>query len=174
MGHLPATVYRAPDQVVGTLRLSHWHGDAIGQVLQAHGETAGRSRLADMRRRLPRRGALRPALSGPALFTIASAVTRHLTTLQMAWGSVNERTAQARRGLADSAARCLTRAALRRPWGPVGSGVMPRDEIRFLVGHQFADSRGRATAERIDRAIDRLPGLSGLHLIESSVDELAA
>jgi hypothetical protein len=51
---------------------------------------------------------------------------------------------------------------------------MPRDEIRFLVGHLFADGAGRATAQRIDRHIDRLPGLGGLHLVEGSVAELAA
>jgi hypothetical protein len=184
----------------------HWHGDAISQVLDAHGELSGRRRLAEMRRRLPKRDALRPVF-----FTIASAFTRHLTTLHMAWGAVNEwttqagynrladksghpvlgellrrimrqegrhidfYTSQARSGLADSkAAQRLTRSALRRFWTPVGSGVMPRDEIRFLVGHLFSDSHGRDSARRIDRAIDRLPGLEGLHLVESSVNELAA
>jgi hypothetical protein len=82
---------------------------------------------------------------------------------------------QARTRLADSrAAQRLTRAALRRFWGPVGSGVMPKDEIQFLVGHLFSDSTGMAAAQRIDRQIDRLPGLEGLHLIEHSVAELAA
>ncbi|HXQ60847.1 MAG TPA: hypothetical protein VN796_00865 [Acidimicrobiales bacterium] len=184
----------------------HWHGDAIGRVLDAHGEAAGRSRLAEMRRRLPRRDALRPMV-----FTIASAVTRHLVALHMAWGAVNEWTtqagyarlaakadhpvlgellrrimrqegrhidfyaAQAESRLADShAAQRLTRTALRRLWAPVGSGVMPNDEIRFLVGHLFSDDAGLATARRIDRHIDRLPGLDGLHLVENSVADLAA
>src|ERR1700677_189796 len=40
----------------------HWHGDAIGRVLDAHGEIAGRSRLAEVRRRLPKRDALRPMM----------------------------------------------------------------------------------------------------------------
>ncbi len=71
-------------------------------------------------------------------------------------------------------AQRLTRLALRRLWAPVGSGVMPADEIRFLVGHLFADDTGLATAQRIDRHIDRLPGLEGLHLVENSVAELAA
>jgi hypothetical protein len=82
---------------------------------------------------------------------------------------------QARARLADSrAAQKLTRCALRRLWAPVGSGVMPKDEIRFLVGYLFSDTNGRATAQRIDRHVDRLPGLEGLHLIENSVAELAA
>jgi len=159
-----------------------------------------------MRRRLPKRDALRPMV-----FNITSAFTRHLTALHMAWGAVNEWTtqagyarlaakadnpvlgellrrimrqegrhidfyaAQAKSRLADSgAAQRLTRTALRRLWAPVGSGVMPTDEIRFLVGHLFADGTGLATAQRIDRHIDRLPGLDGLHLVENSVAELAA
>ncbi|HXQ43392.1 MAG TPA: hypothetical protein VN816_02045 [Acidimicrobiales bacterium] len=184
----------------------HWHGDAIGRVLDAHGQPAGQSRLSEMRRRLPRRDALRPMV-----FNLASAVTRHLVALHMAWGAVNEWTtqagyarlaakadnpvlgellrrimrqegrhidfyaAQARRRLAASGgAQRLTRLALHRLWAPVGSGVMPADEIRFLVGHLFADDTGLATARRIDRHIDRLPGLEGLHLVENSVAELAA
>jgi hypothetical protein len=183
-----------------------WHGDAIARVLDAHGETAGRSRLSEMRRRLPKRDALRPMV-----FNVTSALTRHLVTLHMAWGAVNEwstqagyarlaakaehpvlgellrrimrqegrhidfYSAQAKSGLAESrAAQRLTRAALRRLWALVGSGVMPIEEIRFLVGHLFADDTGLATARRIDRHIDRLPGLDGLHLVENSVAELAA
>ncbi len=184
----------------------HWHGEAIGQVLDAHGEVAGRGRLAEMRSRLPRRDALRPML-----FSFTSAVTGHVIAVHMAWGAVNEWTTQAgysrlaakadhpvlgellrrimrqegrhidfyanqaRRRLADSrAAQRLTRAALRRLWAPVGSGVMPKDEIRFLIGHLFSDPTGLAAAQRIDRQIDRLPGLDGLHLVESSVAGLAA
>jgi hypothetical protein len=83
--------------------------------------------------------------------------------------------AQARRRLSESrAAERLTRTALRRLWAPVGSGVMPRAEIRFLAAHLFDDGAGRAAARRVDRQIDRLPGLEGLHLLESSVAELAA
>lgn len=48
------------------------------------------------------------------------------------------------------------------------------DEIRFLIGHLFSDASGLATAQRIDRHIDRLPGLEGLHLVENSVVEMAA
>jgi hypothetical protein len=184
----------------------HWHGEALARVLAAHGEVAGHNRLADMRHRLPKRDALRPMM-----FNIGSALTRHITTVQMAWGAVNEWTtqagyarlaakadhpvlgellhrimrqegrhidfyvAQARRRLSESrAAERLTRTALRRLWAPVGSGVMPRAEIRFLAAHLFDDGAGRAAARRVDRQIDRLPGLEGLHLLESSVAELAA
>jgi len=183
----------------------HWHGEALAQVLAAHGEPAGRSRLAASRRRLPRRDAFRPVA-----FTLASALTPHIVAVHMTWGAVNEWATQAgygrlaakarhpvlsellrrimrqegrhidfyalgaRQRLADSAtARRLTRFALRRYWAPVGAGVMPESELRFLVAHLFADGEGRAATQRIDRLVGRLPGLEGLHLAEAAVDRLA-
>jgi hypothetical protein len=80
----------------------------------------------------------------------------------------------ARRRLADSVtARRLTRFALRRYWAPVGAGVMPDSELRFLVTHLFADDEGRAAGRRIDRMVGRLPGLEGLHLAEAAVGAIA-
>lgn len=74
---------------------------------------------------------------------------------------------QARRRLADSPrARRITRFALRHRWGIVGSGVMPEDEIRHLLGYLFGGAGGLAEARRIDAKIDTLPGLDGLHLVE--------
>jgi hypothetical protein len=182
----------------------HWHGEAIAEVLRAHDEPAGTSRLAESRRHLPRRDALRPMA-----FTVASALTPHIVAVHMTWGAINEWTTQAgygrlaakakhpvlsellrrimrqegrhidfygigaRRRLADSAtARRITRLALRRYWAPVGAGVMPESEVRFLVNHLFGDDDGRAGVQRIDRAVDRLPGLEGLHLVESALDDL--
>jgi len=82
---------------------------------------------------------------------------------------------QARRRLADStAARRLTRAALARSWAPVGSGVMPPGEVAFVAAHLFGDEEGRSAARRIDRHIDRLPGLAGLHLVERAAHTLSA
>jgi hypothetical protein len=79
----------------------------------------------------------------------------------------------ARERLVDSVtARRLTRFALRRYWAPVGTGVMPEPEVKFLVNNLFGDAEGLAAARRIDRAVERLPGLEGLHLIEAAVDEL--
>jgi hypothetical protein len=76
---------------------------------------------------------------------------------------------QARRRLADSpAARRLTRLALRRWWTPVGAGVMPAEEVDFLSSHLFGGTDGLATTRRVDRAVDRLPGLEGLRLLERS------
>lgn len=62
-------------------------------------------------------------------------------------------------------AQRLTRLALRRKWQPVGSGVVAESEMRHLITHLFGDESGRATLARIDRRIDRLPGLEGLELV---------
>jgi hypothetical protein len=186
----------------------HWHGDAIAKVLGAHGEQAGTGRLAEVRRRLPKRDALRPFL-----FSVGSSVA-NLTAVQMTWGALNEWTtqagygrlaqkaqqpvlsellrrimrqegrhidfysAEARKRLASSrVTRRLTRLALKEWWKPVGSGVMPPGEVRFLVSHLFGDQEGLKTARRIDNHVDRMPGLEGLHLVEGTVmkmNELAA
>jgi len=70
---------------------------------------------------------------------------------------------------ASGSARRATRRLLRRAWSPVGAGLMPAEEVSFLARHLFAGVEGRAAAERVDRHIDRLPGLSGLHLLETAV-----
>jgi hypothetical protein len=81
----------------------------------------------------------------------------------------------ARQRLAASAtARRLTRFALRRYWAPVGTGVMPDPEVKFLANHLFGDAEGVAAAQRIDRAVGRLPGLEGLHLVETAIDHLTS
>jgi hypothetical protein len=77
---------------------------------------------------------------------------------------------QARTRLSDSrAAQRLTRWALGRFWAPVGSGVVPDREVDFLRTFLFGDDDGRAMADRIDRRVDRLPGLDGLNLLRRAV-----
>jgi hypothetical protein len=75
---------------------------------------------------------------------------------------------------ASRAARRLTRYALSRYWGPVGSGVMPKAEIRFLATYLFGDEEGRQAARRVDRQIDRLPGLEGMHLLDGAIADAMA
>jgi hypothetical protein len=65
----------------------------------------------------------------------------------------------------DHRAQRLTRFALSRLWRPVGANVMPAEEVRHLITHLFSGEEGRAAAERIDRRIDRLPGLAGLGIV---------
>jgi hypothetical protein len=79
-----------------------------------------------------------------------------------------------RRLESDKRAQRLTRLALRRFWKPVGATVMPRSELAHLIDYLFADGAGRDVARRIDRRVDKLPGLSGLALCDHAVDEYAA
>jgi hypothetical protein len=184
-----------------------WHGEAIGQVLQAHGEEAGAPRIAALRQRHRRKEAL------TTLSTIASAAFagRAFIALHMTWGALNEWTTQAGYGrlseraghptlrdllsrimkqegghidfyaseatrrLAESPrAQKLTRFFLAHTWRPVGSGVMPKQEVDFLVRYLFDGPDGTAVAERIDRRVDRLPGQGDLHLLTSAVTKLSA
>ncbi len=81
---------------------------------------------------------------------------------------------QARSRLADSrAAQRLTRWALRHFWAPVGTGVVSDQEVEFLRAYLFGDDDGKAMAERIDRSVDRLPGLTGLNLLRGTVSVAA-
>jgi hypothetical protein len=66
-------------------------------------------------------------------------------------------------------ARTLTRLALRKAWSPVGAGVMPDSEVAFMTRYLFDNEEGRGMVARIDRRIDRLPGLEGLHLLEGAL-----
>jgi rubrerythrin len=184
-----------------------WHGEAIGQVLEAHGEVAGASRIADLRHRHRRQQAF------TTFNTIASAAFagRAFVALHMTWGAINEWTTQAGyarladrashptlrellkrimkqegghidfyaseagRRLADSPrAQKMTRFALAHLWRPVGSGVMPKEEVGFMVEYLFNGDEGAIAAARIDRRVDRLPGQGELHLLQRAVSKLSA
>jgi hypothetical protein len=182
----------------------HWHGEAIGQVLAAHGELANSQRVASLRGRLGMRDQVRPIMT-----QLSSILTGHIIALHMTWGAVNEWTTQAgygrlaqraghpvlsellqrimrqegrhidfymseaeKRLSRSRAAQRLTRASLTRFWAPVGSGIMPRGDVRFLVAYLFGGPDGRASAERVDRRICSLPGLGQLSLVRQAVDRL--
>jgi len=72
---------------------------------------------------------------------------------------------QAEQRLRAPAAARGTRLLIENLWAPVGSGVQPREETRFLAGYLFAGPEGRAAAQRIDDTIRRLPGLHGVPLL---------
>jgi hypothetical protein len=79
---------------------------------------------------------------------------------------------QARERLARSRkARLVTRFALDKAWRPVGSGVMPQEEVQFMLTYLMGGAEGRAQARTIDAKIDSLPGLGDLHLVERALDE---
>jgi hypothetical protein len=182
-----------------------WHGEAIGRVLEAHGEPAGEARVAPLRARRRFQEWRSPIMQSLA----AGAVGRAYVAVHMTWGAINEWTTQtayarliararhteltellrrimrqegmhidfyssqaAHRLAASAKARWLTRAALRRFWSPVGAGVMPDTELRFISEYLFGDPDGRDAALRIDRRVDRLPGLAGMGLVQRAGERL--
>ena len=153
-----------------------WHGEAIGKVLRAHDEIAGRPRIDAARARV---GSGRLATLGTMF---ASVLTEHIVTVSLTWGAVNEWTTQAAyvrlaqrtghptltelvrriakqegrhidfyaseatRRLENRRAQRMTRWALSHFWTPVGSGVMPRAETEHLITYLFGDDVGAAMA----------------------------
>lgn len=80
-------------------------------------------------------------------------------------------TTQARERLAASKkARTLTRLALRKFWGPVGSGVMAESEVRHVLGHLMSGPAGRRAAKSVDDHIAKLPDLEGLRIVQDALD----
>jgi hypothetical protein len=185
----------------------YFHGEALGAVLAAHGRLGGTDRVLLTRRTLGWKDRM-----SPVAHSLASAVTGiSYTAVHMAWGAINEWTAQAaysrlatladhptlsdllqrlmrqegrhadfyarqaaQRLATDRRARWLARTTLRRWWAPVGSTLMPPSEVAFLARHLFVGDDGRAMVERIDRRVDRLPGLESLTLAANAVEQLTA
>lgn len=71
---------------------------------------------------------------------------------------------------ASRGAQRTVRALVRSFWSPVGHKLLPKEDSRHHVRTLFGDSEGRRMAERIDRKIDALPGLDGMHLVSRAVD----
>lgn len=70
--------------------------------------------------------------------------------------------------------RTLTRVALSKFWKPVGAGVMSESDTQHLGQYLFGDEVGQEALKRIDRRIDRLPGLAGLALLQSAVEPVSS
>ena len=175
-----------------------WHGEAIGAVLDMHGERPRDAHIEEMRRDLGWKDHI-----APIAHIVGSKIAgESFLAIHMTWGAINEWTAQAayarlvaraqhptltellrrimrdegrhvdfyagqaeQRLTNDRRAQWMTRTALRRFWSPVGSTVMPSAENDFISHHLFGGPDGRAMTARIDRRIDRLPGLAGLRLL---------
>jgi len=90
-------------------------------------------------------------------------------------GHIDFYASEAARRLGESVpAQRLTRSMLSHLWRPVGSGVMPRREVRFLVDYLFGGDKGVEVLQRIDRRIDRLPGQGDLSLLSRAMARLSA
>jgi hypothetical protein len=72
---------------------------------------------------------------------------------------------EARRRLASPAVARRARRLVERLWAPVGTGVQPDAEVRFVARYLFGGDEGRAAARRVDDTIARLPGLAGVPLL---------
>jgi hypothetical protein len=120
----------------------HWHGAAIGRVLEAHGELGGAARVKEHRRGLPRRDQLSPYLSA-----IGGALGgSDFVAVHMTWGAVNEwSTAEGYRLLADRAQHPVLTDLL---------GRIRRQESRHIAFYasQARDRLGRsARAQKLTR-----------------------
>ncbi len=73
--------------------------------------------------------------------------------------------AEAQRRLARPGAARIARLLVERFWAPVGSGVAPAEETRFLARYLLSGPDGMAAARKIDDTIRRLPGLDGMPLV---------
>ena len=58
-------------------------------------------------------------------------------------------------------------------WDPVGSGVQPAEETRFLATYLLGGAAGRAAARKIDATIRCLPGFTDVQLMEAWIDRAA-
>ena len=81
---------------------------------------------------------------------------------------------QAARRLVRPRTARVARWLVDRFWAPVGSGVQPADETRFLASYLFTDPAGSEAAESIDRTIRTLPGFADVPLLSAWIAREAA
>lgn len=68
-------------------------------------------------------------------------------------------------------AQVIARFALSKFWGPVGSTISSESEVTHVMGHLFAGAEGRKLIRSIDSHIAKLPGMTGLTIVENSLDK---
>ena len=120
----------------------YWHGEAIGRVLAAHGEQAGRPRVRTLRR--ARR--LREATSPIVHMTGSAIAGSAMTAVHMTWGALNEWTTQAGYArLATLADHPVLTPMLRRIMKQEGR------HIDFYAGEARLRLEGSAGARRMTR-----------------------
>jgi hypothetical protein len=79
---------------------------------------------------------------------------------------------QAERHLQRTGTARIARAIIERCWAPVGSGVQPAAETRFLARYLFGGSDGRAAAQKVDATIHELPGFDGIPLLDAWIEHV--
>jgi hypothetical protein len=79
---------------------------------------------------------------------------------------------QAERRLGRKRTARIARALVERFWAPVGSGVQPATETRFLAQYLFGGPDGRSAARKVDATIRELPGFAGIPLLEAWIDRV--
>jgi hypothetical protein len=77
---------------------------------------------------------------------------------------------QAARRLEDPRTAQRARRLVDRFWAPVGSGVQPAEETRFLSAYLFADVAGRRAADGVDETIRTLPGFHDVRLLRAWIE----
>src|SRR5262249_49621244 len=80
---------------------------------------------------------------------------------------------QAERRMRRRAVARVARLIVDRFWAPVGSGVQPDTELRFMARYLFDGDEGRAAAGGVDDTIGRLPGFADVRLLEAWMDREA-
>jgi hypothetical protein len=125
-----------------------WHGEALGQVLAAHGEAAGGARIAPLRRRLGWPDRLSPLLHSMG----STLVGESFPALHMTWGAINEWTTQAGYArLADLAGHPVLRDLLTRIMRQEGR------HIAFYAGESERRlTQGRRAQRLVRMALRRL------------------
>ena len=64
----------------------------------------------------------------------------------------------------------ITRFLVDHFWAPVGWGVQPAAETRFLAEYLMSGPDGRCAARKVDETIRGLPGFAGVALLEAWTD----
>ena len=81
---------------------------------------------------------------------------------------------QAARRLVRPSTAHIARWLVERFWAPVGSGVQPANETRFLASYLFTDAEGRQAADGVDRTIRTLPGFADVPLLGAWIQREAS
>jgi rubrerythrin len=81
---------------------------------------------------------------------------------------------QARLRLARSRqARRITRFAMDKLWGPVGTGVRPQSETDAVITHLFGDADGMVAVKEMEATMAELPGLEGARFFGEAMSAAA-